>query len=73
MKRILIVLASSAIAIGVLGCTNEEVGTIGGTVAGGLIGSTIGGGTGRTVATIGGAVVGGLVGNQIGESHDNNH
>ena len=38
-------------------------GTAIGAVAGGLLGSTIGGGKGKTVATIGGAAAGGYAGN----------
>jgi len=70
MKKVLIVLASSAIAMGIIGCTNEEVGTVGGTVAGGLVGNAIGG---NTASTIGGAAVGGFVGNRIGRSQDNSY
>ncbi len=40
-------------------------GTAIGAVAGGLLGSTIGGGKGKTVATIGGAAAGGYAGNQV--------
>jgi uncharacterized protein YcfJ len=40
-------------------------GTAIGAVAGGLLGSTVGGGKGKTVATIGGAAAGGYAGNQV--------
>jgi surface antigen len=44
----------------------EQAGSVAaGAVIGGLIGSTIGGGTGRVVATAAGAAVGGYVGNVI--------
>ncbi|MDD2870205.1 RT0821/Lpp0805 family surface protein [Neomegalonema sp.] len=43
------------------------LGTLGGAVAGGLIGNQFGGGRGRTVATIAGILVGGVLGNQIGQ------
>jgi outer membrane lipoprotein SlyB len=46
---------------------NTAVGTIGGALIGGGLGSLIGGGTGRTVATVVGAVGGGFVGNQVAE------
>lgn len=46
---------------------NSTGSTILGAVAGGLLGSTIGGGTGRTVATVVGAVGGGYAGNKIAE------
>jgi outer membrane lipoprotein SlyB len=39
-----------------------------GAIAGGLLGSTIGGGSGRTAATVVGAVAGGAVGNQVGKN-----
>lgn len=40
-------------------------GTAIGAVAGGLLGSAIGGGTGKTLTTIGGAAAGGYAGNQV--------
>jgi len=46
--------------------TSELLGTVGGAAAGGVLGSFIGGGTGRTVATIGGAALGGIAGNEAG-------
>lgn len=45
--------------------THRITGTAIGAVAGGLLGSTIGGGKGKTVATIGGAAAGGYAGNQV--------
>jgi outer membrane lipoprotein SlyB len=41
------------------------LGTVGGAVAGGLLGNQVGGGRGRVLATIAGAVGGGLAGNGI--------
>ncbi|MBO9688415.1 glycine zipper 2TM domain-containing protein [Roseateles chitosanitabidus] len=41
------------------------IGVVGGAVVGGLLGSAIGGGTGRKIATVGGAVAGGYAGNEI--------
>jgi osmotically inducible lipoprotein OsmB len=55
------VLAASLLGLG--GCANMDrstVGTVGGAVVGGLVGSAIGG----TGATIAGAAVGGYLGNQ---------
>lgn len=43
----------------------SALGTVGGAVVGGLLGSKIGSGNGRTLATVGGAVAGGAAGNQI--------
>src|SRR6056297_1266792 len=48
----------------------ESVGTLGGAVLGGLLGSQIGGGTGRLWATGAGAVLGSLVGSEVGRSLD---
>lgn len=50
--------------------TKQTVGTGLGAVGGGLLGSQIGGGSGRLVATGVGAVLGGLIGNEIGASLD---
>jgi uncharacterized protein YcfJ len=44
---------------------NRIAGTAIGAVAGGLIGSQIGGGSGRDLATIGGAVAGGYAGHEV--------
>ena len=46
---------------------NTAVGTIGGALVGGGLGSLIGGGTGQTVATVVGAVGGGFAGNQMSQ------
>jgi uncharacterized protein YcfJ len=40
-------------------------GTAIGAVAGGLLGSQVGGGKGKTLATVGGAAAGGYAGNQV--------
>lgn len=50
--------------------TREGVGTATGAVAGGVLGSTIGGGAGRTVAIVGGALLGGMLGNVVGKQMD---
>ncbi|AAZ96055.1 conserved hypothetical protein [Thiobacillus denitrificans ATCC 25259] len=44
---------------------NRIAGTAVGAIAGGLLGSQVGGGSGRTVATVAGAAAGGYAGNQI--------
>jgi len=41
------------------------IGMVGGAVVGGLLGSAVGGGTGKKIATVGGAVAGGYAGNEI--------
>lgn len=45
---------------------NCIAGTVGGAIVGGLLGSTIGGGRGRTAMTAVGAGAGGYIGNQMG-------
>ena len=40
-------------------------------IAGGLIGSCFGGGSGKTVAMVGGAVAGGAIGHKVQENHQN--
>ncbi len=45
---------------------NCIAGTVGGAVIGGLLGSTIGGGRGRTAATAVGIGAGGYLGNRMG-------
>lgn len=47
--------------------SSNTIGAVGGAVLGGLLGNTIGGGTGRTLATAAGAVAGGVAGNSVGE------
>jgi hypothetical protein len=49
---------------------NEQIGTATGAIAGGLLGSTIGGGSGKAIATGVGVVGGALIGNSIGRSMD---
>lgn len=51
--------------------TKETVGGVGGAVAGGIIGSQIGSGSGRLWATGAGVLLGGLLGSEIGASLDN--
>jgi osmotically inducible lipoprotein OsmB len=56
--------------LGLTGCGSrgETVGTVGGAVAGGALGSAVTGGS--TIGTIGGAAAGGYIGNQVGEDYD---
>lgn len=49
----------------------ETVGTAGGAVAGGAVGSAVTGGS--TLGTLGGAAIGGVVGNRVGEDYDKQH
>ncbi len=50
--------------------TNQQIGAIGGSAVGAMVGSQFGSGAGRVGATVLGAGVGGLVGSQIGRSMD---
>jgi osmotically inducible lipoprotein OsmB len=70
MTKVLIAVLACAGAIGLSACASkgETVGTVGGAVAGGAIGSAATGGS--TVGTVGGAVVGGVIGNEVGERYD---
>jgi len=52
------------------GGAKEIIGTIGGAIIGGLIGSRIGSGAGRRVAIAGGVIIGGALGNMIGKTLD---
>ncbi len=53
------------------GGPKQTVGTLGGAVAGGLLGAQLGGGSGRLIATGAGAVLGAFLGGEIGSSLDN--
>jgi osmotically inducible lipoprotein OsmB len=48
--------------------TNQQIGTAGGAVLGGVAGSAITGGS--TAGTVGGAAVGGVIGNEVGRRQD---
>ena len=50
--------------------TKESIGTVGGAVLGGVLGSKVGGGSGQLWATGAGALLGAYVGNSIGQSLD---
>ena len=77
MKKLFLMTALVA-SIGVSGCetlntldpNKQTIGTAGGAVLGGILGSKVGGGNGQLWATGAGVVLGGLVGGQIGASLD---
>ncbi len=48
---------------------DRVAGTVGGAVVGGLIGHSLGGGSGKTALTVGGAAAGAYAGNQIQKHH----
>ena len=76
MKKLFIAAIAAFAALALGACesmgmkepSGEQVGTVGGAVAGGVLGSAVTGGS--TVGTIGGAIAGGAVGNQVGERYD---
>ena len=78
MKKI--VLSTVAVlALGLTGCqqttgatgvNKQQMGTLGGAVVGGYLGSEVGGGSGRLWATGAGVLLGALVGSEIGASLD---
>jgi surface antigen len=77
MKLLIKIAAIAVTASLITGCTNEsgevsKQGLVGltGAVAGGVIGSNVGKGSGRTAAIIGGTVLGGLLGSEVGKSLD---
>ena len=80
VKSVLMVCAMAG-TLGVAGCSGmkedfnqhrgETVGTAGGAVAGGAVGSAVTGGS--TLGTLGGAAIGGVVGNRVGEDYDKDH
>ena len=71
MPRLSLATGVFAAMLGIGGCAGqskaEKVGTVGGAVAGGAIGSAAGGGT---LGTLGGAAAGGYIGDKAGEAYD---
>jgi surface antigen len=60
-------------SLSLLGCSNmnkQDVGTLSGGVAGGLLGSQFGGGTGKLLAIGAGTLAGALIGGSVGKSMD---
>ena len=71
MPKLILATVVFAATLGINGCAGqskaEKVGTVGGAVAGGAIGSAAGGGT---LGTLGGAAAGGYIGDKAGEAYD---
>jgi len=57
-------------SVGIGRCNRDVVGGLLGAAAGGLLGSQIGKGDGRTAAIVGGTILGALVGGSVGRSMD---
>jgi hypothetical protein len=76
IMKMLKVIFITGLILGLSGCAsmgpNETAGTLIGGAAGGLLGSTIGGGTGQVAAAAGGAILGSMVGGQLGRQQDAN-
>jgi len=64
--------AAVVVAMAGAGCSsnpsNQQIGTAGGAVLGGVAGSAVTGGS--TAGTVGGAAIGGLLGNEVGKRRD---
>jgi osmotically inducible lipoprotein OsmB len=73
MKYVIAVVLACATTIGLSACASrgETVGTVGGAVAGGAIGSAATGGS--AVGTLGGAAIGGAVGHEAGQRYEERH
>lgn len=76
MKK-LILTTAMILSVGLAGCetmqnggTKQTVGTAGGAIIGGILGSKVGGGSGQLWATGAGALIGALAGAEIGKSLD---
>lgn len=64
---------SGVVIVSLAGCADmsrQDVGTVGGAVLGGLVGSQFGGGVGQVAATAGGMMLGAALGGAIGKSMD---
>lgn len=73
MKRILSYIMIIVCSLSLVGCenmSNQDVGTVTGAVAGGLLGSTVGKGGGQLVAIGAGTLIGAYMGGKIGKSMD---
>lgn len=70
LSKIAIVPVAAILVLGGCQTTREQQGTFIGAIAGGVLGSNVGGGRGRTVATIAGTLLGGYLGGSIGRQMD---
>jgi len=73
MRYVIAVVLACSTAFGLSACASkgETVGTVGGAVAGGAIGSAATGGS--AVGTLGGAAIGGAVGHEAGQRYEERH
>jgi surface antigen len=70
MKKVLAATLVLFTTISIIGCTNQDAGTLGGGVLGGLIGSRFGGGSGQILAVGAGALAGAYLGGKLGKNMD---
>jgi surface antigen len=73
MKKIVTSFLVLLCTLNLMGCqnmSNQDVGVITGGIAGGLLGSTIGGGSGKIVAVAAGSIAGAMIGGSIGHNMD---
>lgn len=73
MKKPVMMLMILLASVGLVGCANvnnQDMGTLAGGVAGGLLGSQFGGGAGQLVAIGVGTLAGAYIGNKLGQSMD---
>lgn len=73
MKKIFTIFTTLLCSAALIGCSNmnnQDVGTVTGAVAGGLLGSTVGQGGGQLVAIAAGTLAGAYLGGKIGKSMD---
>lgn len=73
IKQLLAIALVVVGSVGMAGCATraQTVGTTGGAVAGGALGSAVTGGS--TIGTVGGAAAGGVVGNELGKEYNKKH
>ena len=73
IKQLLAIALVVAGTLGMAGCATraQTVGTAGGAVAGGALGSAATGGS--TIGTVGGAAAGGILGNEAGKEYNKRH
>jgi osmotically inducible lipoprotein OsmB len=73
IKQLLAIALVVAGTVGITGCATraQTVGTAGGAVAGGALGSAVTGGS--TIGTVGGAAAGGILGNEVGKDYNKKH
>ena len=73
MKKIFVTFVTLLASLSLVGCADmskQDVGTVSGAVAGGLLGSTIGHGSGKLMAVGIGTLAGAFIGGSIGKSMD---